>query len=303
LASRFATFNDRIVLGKSPIGEARANAQWKSMSRIDPTARIEDGATIGDDVSVGPYCVVGKDVTLGADCRLLSHVNVAGHTTIGAGTLIYPFASVGTPPQSLAYRDEPTRLVIGESCTIRESVTINTGTVGGGGLTLVGDRCYLMAFSHVGHDCKVGNDVVFANSATLGGHCEVGNFVWIGGLSAVHQFVRVGAQAMVAAASGIRGDVIPYGLVTGQHAALMGLNVVGMRRRKFTRQRLHLVRSFYRSFFFGPGTLAERLSEAQAKPAADPAIAEIIAFVAQGRKRSFCLPRGKRGADPDPQEP
>ncbi len=273
------------------------------MNRIDPTARIEDGATIGDDVSIGPYCVVGKDVTLGAGCRLLSHVNVAGHTMIGAGTLIYPFASVGTPPQSLAYRNEPTRLVIGEGCTIRESATVNTGTVGGGGLTQIGDRCYLMAYSHVGHDCRVGSDVIFANSATLGGHCVVGDFVWIGGLSAVHQFVRIGAQAMVAGASGIRGDVIPYGFATGQHAALEGLNVVGMRRRKFTKQRLHVVRSFYQSLFFGPGTLAERLSQAQAQPAADPAIAEIITFVADSKKRSLCLPRGRQFPDLDaPQQ-
>lgn len=272
------------------------------MTTIDPTARIEDGATIGDDASIGPYCIVGKDVTLGAGCRLLSHVNVAGHTAVGAGTVIYPFASVGTPPQSLTYRDEPTRLVIGANCTIRESVTVNTGTVGGGGLTQIGDRCYLMAYSHVGHDCHVGNDVIFANSATLGGHCEVGDFVWIGGLSAVHQFVRIGAQAMVAGASGIRGDVIPYGFVTGQHAALEGLNVVGMRRRKFTKQRLHLVRAFYQSLFFGPGTLAERLGEAQAQPPADPAIAEIIAFLAAGKKRSLCLPHGKHAPGADAQE-
>jgi len=272
------------------------------MSSIDPTARIEDGASIGDGVSVGPYCIVGKDVTLGDGCRLLSHVNVAGHTTIGAGTTIYPFASVGTPPQSLAYRGEPTRLVIGANCTIRESVTINTGTVGGGGLTEIGERCYLMAYSHVGHDCRVGNDVIFANSATLGGHCEVGDFVWIGGLTAVHQFVRIGAQAMVAGASGIRDDVIPYGFVTGQHAALEGLNVVGMRRRKFTRQRLHLVRAFYQALFLGPGTFAERMAEAQATPPADPAIAEIIAFVTDGKKRSLCLPRGKHSPDLAAQE-
>jgi UDP-N-acetylglucosamine acyltransferase len=145
--------------------------------------------------------------------------------------------------------------------------------------------------------------VIFANSATLGGHCEVGDFVWIGGLSAVHQFVRIGAQAMVAGASGIRGDVIPYGFATGQHAALEGLNVVGMRRRKFTKQRLHLVRAFYQSLFFGSGTFAERLGEAQARPAADPAIAEIIAFLAAGKKRSLCLPRDKHAPDPDAQEP
>jgi len=272
------------------------------MSSIDPTARIEDGARIGDGVTVGPYCIVGKDVTLGDGCHLLSHANVAGHTTIGVGTTIYPFASVGTPPQSLAYRGEPTRLVIGANCTIRESVTINTGTVGGGGLTEIGERCYLMAYSHVGHDCRVGNDVIFANSATLGGHCEVGDFVWIGGLTAVHQFVRIGAQAMVAGASGIRDDVIPYGFVTGQHAALEGLNVVGMRRRKFTRQRLHLVRAFYQALFLGPGTFAERMAEAQATPPADPAIAEIIAFVTDGKKRSLCLPRGKHSPDLAAQE-
>lgn len=272
------------------------------MSSVDPTARLEDGAVLGDDVTVGPYCIVGKDVRLGAGCRLVSHVNVAGHTTIGSGTVIYPFASVGTPPQSLSYRGEPTRLEVGENCTIRESVTINTGTVAGGGLTRIGDRCFLMAYSHVGHDCLVGNDVVFANSATLGGHCEVGDFVWIGGLTAVHQHTRIGAQAMLAGASGIRGDVIPYGFATGQHAALDGLNVVGMRRRKFTRERLHAVRQFYQNLFFGPGAFAQRVVEAQARPAADPAIAEIIAFIVSSDKRPLCRPRGRDQADAAAQD-
>jgi UDP-N-acetylglucosamine acyltransferase len=269
------------------------------MSRIDPTARIEDGAIIGDDVSIGPYCIVGKDVTLGAGCRLLAHVNIAGHTTIGAGATIYPFASLGSPPQSLAYRDEPTRLVIGESCIIRESVTMNIGTASGRGVTTVGDRCFFMAYSHVGHDCIVGNDVVFANSATLGGHCEIGDFAWIGGLAAIHQFTRVGAQAMIGGVSGIVSDVIPYGVAVGDRAVLEGLNVIGMRRRKFTKQRVHLVRAFYETLFFGPGTFAERLSEAQAAPPADPAIAEIIAFVAGSKKRSLCLPRGRQAPDLD----
>lgn len=272
------------------------------MNSIDPTARLEDGAVIGDDVSVGPYCTVGKNVTLGTGCRLLSHVNVAGHTTIGAGTVIYPFASVGTPPQSLAYRGEPTRLVVGENCTIRESVTVNTGTIGGGALTQIGDRCYLMAYSHVGHDCRVGNDVVFANSATLGGHCEVGDNVWIGGLTAVHQHTRVGAQAMLAGASGVRGDVIPYGFATGQHAALEGLNVVGMRRRKFTKERLQAVRLFYQDLFFGPGTFAQRIADARAKPATDPAIAEIIAFITSSNKRPLCRPRERGEPDASTQD-
>ena len=260
------------------------------MSSIDPTARIEDGASIGDDVTVGPYCIVGKHVTVGNGCRLLSHANVAGHTTIGAGTTIYPFASVGTPPQSLAYRGEPTRLVIGADCTIRESVTINTGTVGGGGLTEIGERCYLMAYSHVGHDCRVGNDVIFANSATLGGHCEIGDYVFIGGLSAVHQFTRIGPQVMVGGVCGVRGDVIPFGLVNGQYASLEGLNIIGMRRRKFTRERLATVRSFYQKLFHGPGIFAERLGAVQPLATQDPAIAEILAFIGDGKHRALCLP-------------
>jgi len=272
------------------------------MSRIDPTARIEDGAIIGDDVSIGPYCIVGKDVTLGPRCRLLAHVVIAGHTTIGAGATVHPFASLGSPPQSLGYRDEPTKLVIGENCTIRESVTMNIGTASGRGITTVGDRCFFMAYSHVGHDCIVGNDVVFANSATLGGHCEIGDFVWIGGLAAVHQHTRVGAQAMIGGVSGIVSDVIPFGVAVGDRAILEGLNVIGMRRRKFTKQRLHLVRSFYKALFFGPGTFAERLGQAQAQPAADPAIAEIIAFVAGSKKRSLCLPRGMHAPDLDAPE-
>jgi len=265
------------------------------MSGIDPTARIEDGARIGDGASIGPYCIVGSAVTLGAGCRLLSHVNITGRTTIGAGTVVYPFASLGTPPQSLAYRDEATTLVIGENCTIRESVTVNTGTAGGGGITSVGDRCYLMAYSHVGHDCRVGNDVIFANSATLAGHCEVGDHVYIGGLSAVHQFTRIGQQAMIGGVSGVGGDVIPYGTVVGQRAVLEGLNVVGMRRRHFTRQRLHVVRNFYQRLFFGPGAFSERLASLKGEPAPDPAVDDIIRFISTGHRRPLCFPRDASG--------
>ena len=179
---------------------------------------------------------------IGANCRLIAHVHVTAQTTIGAGCTIYPFVSLGTPPQSLSYRGELTRLEIGEGCTIRESVTMNAGTVAGGGVTRVGARGYFMNYSHVGHDCIVGNDVIFATSATLGGHCEIGDFVFIGGLSAVHQFTRIGPQVMVGGVCGVRGDVIPFGLVNGQYAALEGLNIVGMRRRKFTRERLAMVR-------------------------------------------------------------
>jgi UDP-N-acetylglucosamine acyltransferase len=260
------------------------------MTKIDPAARIEDGAIIGDDVTIGPFCIVGKDAVIGNGCRLISHVSVSGHTSVGAGTTVYPFASLGGAPQSFAYRGEPTRLEIGENCTIRESVTMGTGTVGGGGLTKVGDRCYFMACSHVGHDCMVGDDVVLANSAALGGHCEVGDFVFIGGLSAVHQFTRIGAQAMISGISGVAADVIPYGFAIGQRAVLEGLNVVGMRRRKFTRERLHNVRDFYQRLFLGPGTFAERFDAVKADAGRDPASAEIAAFIEHDRKRPLCFP-------------
>jgi UDP-N-acetylglucosamine acyltransferase len=261
------------------------------MSRIDPTARIEDGAVIGDDVTIGPYCIIGKDVTLGGGCRLLSHVNIAGHTTIGSGTVIYPFASIGTPPQSLGYRDEPTRLVIGEGCTIRESVTMNIGTAGGRGVTTVGHRCFFMAYSHVGHDCSVGNDVVFANSATLGGHCEIGDFVWIGGLAAIHQHTRVGPQAMVGGVTGVVSDIIPFGVAVGDRAVLEGLNVVGMRRRKFSRERLHAMRNFYQRLFHGQGTFADRLDALKNEASPDPAATEILDFIGAKNHRALCFPR------------
>src|SRR5882724_4288412 len=260
------------------------------MTTIDPTARVENGAAIGEGAMVGPYCVIGRDVTIGANCKLISHVHVMGHTTIGAGCAIYPFASLGGAPQSLSYRGEPTKLKIGENCTIRESVTMSTGTVGGGGITRVGDRGYFMNCSHVGHDCQVGNDVIFATSATLGGHCEIGDFVFIGGLSAVHQFTRIGPQVMVGGVCGVRSDVIPFGLVNGQYASLEGLNIIGMKRRKFTKARLATVRAFYQKLFHGPGIFTERLNEVRHLAGADPAIAEILAFIGDGKHRALCLP-------------
>jgi UDP-N-acetylglucosamine acyltransferase len=260
------------------------------MSMIDPTARVEDGAVIGEGTSIGPYCVIGPDVVIGANCKLIAHVYITAQTTIGDGCTIYPFVSLGGPPQSLAYRGELTRLEIGQGCTIREQSTMSAGTVAGGGITRVGDRGYFMNCSHVGHDCVVGNDAIFATSATLGGHCEVGDFVFIGGLSAVHQFGRVGSQVMVGALTVVRSDVIPFGLANGQYARLAGLNLVGMKRRKFTRERLAVVRSFYMKLFHGPGIFAERLNGMRHLAAADPAIAEILAFIDAGKHRELCQP-------------
>jgi UDP-N-acetylglucosamine acyltransferase len=195
----------------------------------------------------------------------------------------------------LSHKGELTRLEIGACCTIRESVTMNAGTVAGGGVTRVGDRGNFMNRSHVGHDCQVGNDVVFATSATVGGHCEVGDFAFLGSLTAAHQFVRIGAQAMIEATSCARADVIPFGLATGQSASLAGLNIVEMKRCKFTSERLAVVEAFYQKLFHGPGIFAERLNQSRCQTDADPAIAEILEFIDAERHRSLCLPT-KRAA-------
>ena len=249
------------------------------MAAIDPTARVEPGAVIGQDVSIGPYCVIGPNVAIGDGCRLVAHVHVTGHTTIGARTVIYPFASLGTPPQSVKYRGGPTRLVIGADCDIRESVTMNTGTEDDGGVTEVGDRCFLMVGSHVGHDCQVGNDVTFANNVVLGGHVTVGDYVVFGGQAAVRQFVRIGEGAMVVGMSGVRADVIPFGLVQGPLADLIGLNVVGMRRRGSTRGRHPPAAAGLR----GDVLRRRHLSRARSTPSPrrvdnDPLVAKVIAL-------------------------
>ena len=254
------------------------------MAAIDPTARVEPGAVIGQDVSIGPHCVIGPHVVIGDGCRLVAQVHVAGHTTIGPRTVLYPFVSLGTPPQSFKYRGGPTRLVVGADCDIREGVTMNTGTEDDGGLTQVGDRCFLMVGSHVGHDCKVGSDVVFANNVVLGGHVTIGDFVVFGGQAAVRQFVRIGEGAMVVGLSGVRADVIPFGLVQGPLADLIGLNTVGMRRRGLSKADIHRLRQAYEAMFFGTGTFRERLEQVAAKSGSDPLIAKVIAFIRAGSR-------------------
>ena len=265
------------------------------MPRIHPTACVEPGAEIADDVEIGPYCIIGPHVVIDARCRLLAHVHLAGHTSIGNDTIIYPFASLGTPPQSVRYRGGPTRLVIGAYCDIREGVTMNIGTEDGGGLTEVGERSFFMANSHVGHDCRVGREAIFANGATLGGHCVVGDHVFIGGLSAAHQFSRIGSCAMIAGLTGVRSDVIPFGFAVGSLAELGGLNVVGMKRRNYSREAIHAVRKAYRMLFFGEGTFAARLDEVEAKLGTQQQVAAIIAFVREGGSRALCHPAREQG--------
>ena len=269
-----------------------------SQSTIDSSARIEDGAKIGEGVSIGPYCTIGANVTIGDDCRLIAHVNVTGHTTVGPRTVVYPFASLGSPPQSFSYRGGPTRLVIGADCDIRENVTMNTGTEQDHGLTQVGDGCFFMVGTHVGHDCIVGNKVVMANNSVLGGHVSVGDNVVFGGGVAVRQFVRIGEGAMLVGFSGIRADVIPFGMAHGPLAHLVGLNVVGMRRRGLTKSDLHRVRTAYQALFFGEGEFRARLERVAADYASDPLIVKIVDFIRAGKRPlTMAIKRGEADDD------
>jgi UDP-N-acetylglucosamine acyltransferase len=258
--------------------------------RIDPSSRVADGAKLADDVEIGPFCIVGPTVELSAGVRLLSHVNLTGVTSIGERSTIYPFASLGTPPQSTGYRGGATRLTIGSDCRIREGVTINTGTEDGGEVTTIGDRCFLMANSHVGHDCHVGNDVTFANGALLGGHVVVADRVFIGGNTAVHQFVRIGEGAMLGGVSGITRDVIPFGFAFGPKADLVGLNVVGLKRRGFSRDDMHRLRRGYRMLFSEPGTFAARVKQVRAEFAGDAVIGKILSFIDDSGSRPLMMP-------------
>lgn len=266
------------------------------MPDIDSTARVADGAILADDVVIGPFCLVGADVILEAGVRLRSHVNVEGATTIGARTQVHPFASLGGAPQSVHYKGEPTRLVIGTDCVIREHATANIGTAGGRGVTRIGNHCMLMVNAHVGHDCVVGNHVIFANNAVLGGHVEVGDHVFLGGQSAVHQFVRIGAQAMIAGVTGVREDVIPFGYALGQAARLVGLNTVGMKRRGFSRSDLHQARAAYRDLFFGADVFEERLARLRAEAQQSVFARLIVDFIDGGSNRPLCQP--SRGVAP-----
>jgi UDP-N-acetylglucosamine acyltransferase len=260
---------------------------------IDATARVDPHARIGRDVSVGPYCVIGPHGEIADNCTFVAHVHVTGHTTIGARTIVYPFVSVGTPPQSVHYHGEPTRLEIGADCDLRENVTINIGTVARG-VTTVGNRCFLMAGSHVAHDCIVGDNVTFANGAALGGHCEIGDFVFFGGQAAVHQFTRIGESAMIGGLSAVRGDVVPFALVSGCPARLDGVNVVGMKRRGFPREAMHALRRATRTLFdANEGPLSERLDKVDERFADCEPVRKIVAFLREGGQRPLCWPRDR----------
>jgi UDP-N-acetylglucosamine acyltransferase len=259
------------------------------MRNTHPTAIIEDGAELGEDVVIGPYCVVGSNVKLGAGVRLVSHVVVAGDTRIGANCVIYPFASLGQPPQHLRYEGEKTRLTVGENNTIREYVTMNPGTALGCNQTIVGNNGYFMVGSHIAHDCIVGDEVIFANNATLGGHVTIGDYVMIGGLSAVQQHSRIGNYAFIGGMSGVTADVIPYGSVQGV-SCLVGLNIIGMKRRGLSREKIRDLRNAYRLLFNQESTFHERLQDIATKFIKNPEVMEIVEFIQSASSRSIVLP-------------
>ena len=263
---------------------------------IHDTAIVEPGAAIADGVSIGPYCVVGDQVSLGPGVTLESHVVIGGRTTIGANCHIFPFASLGLVPQDLKYDGEASELIIGDGNVIREHVTMNPGTTGGGMVTRVGKAGLFMVGVHIAHDCKIGDHVIMANNATLGGHVTVGDFAILGGLSAVHQFVRIGKHAMVGGMSGVENDVIPFGSVVGNRARLSGLNIIGMKRRGFGREDIHKLRNAYRLLFAQEGTMQERLEDVAALFVDIQVVMDIVDFMRADSSRSFCQPEIERAA-------
>ncbi len=262
------------------------------MTDIHATAIVNPGAELAENVIVGPYCVIGQNVNLASGVRLISHVVVDGHTNVGEGSVIYPFSSIGLPPQDLKYAGEPSVLEIGANNVIREHVTMNPGTEGGGMITRVGHSCLFMVASHVAHDCQLGDHVILANNAALGGHVSVGDWAILGGLSAIHQYVRIGRHAIVGGMSGVEHDVIPYGSVMGDRARLAGLNLVGLKRRGFGRDAIHDMRRAFRLLFAQEGTMTERLADVSELFNEIEPVMDIVDFIQAESSRPICQPKG-----------
>ncbi len=257
---------------------------------IHPSAIIEVGARIAAGAIIGPWCRVSSMATIGEGAELKSHVVVEGRTEIGARTQVYPFAVLGGPPQHLGYRGEDTALKIGADCIIREHATANLGTPQGRGVTVIGDKCFLMTGAHVAHDCIVGANVIFANNATLGGHVVVEDFVFLGGLSAIHQFCRIGAFAFIGGCAAVANDVIPYGSATGNHAELSSLNIVGMKRRGMARATIHDLRAAFKALFADEGSFHERVDQVAARYAHAEDVMRIIRFIREDTRRPLMAP-------------
>jgi UDP-N-acetylglucosamine acyltransferase len=270
-------------------------------AKVHPTSIVEDGAELDADVQIGPYCIIGSRARLGPGVRVHAHVVISGRTEIGPATVVYPHAAIGGSPQ---FRGDPgtdARIFIGAQNVIREHVTINGGSVKGGGLTQVGSRGYFMAYSHIGHDCHVGDDVTFANGVALGGHVIIEDGVNIGGLSAIQQYGRIGRNAFIGGVTGVPDDVIPYGMAWGDHARLQGLNLVGLKRKGLSRERIYALRAAFREIFFGSGSLVARAQEAAERWREIPEVLEITGFIQDKRKRPLCMPPRSETAVADPE--
>ena len=265
---------------------------------IHPTAIIDRGARLGANVRIGPFCVVGADAVLGDNVELLNHVTIMGATTLGEGCKVFPQAVLGAPPQNTKHKGGKTTLSIGRNTTIREGVTMHTGTDTSHGATVVGENGNFLAYTHIAHDCIVGNNVTFANAATLGGHVEVGDNVIIGGLTAVHQVVRIGDNAFIGGACGIAGDVIPFGMAEGNRAHLRGFNIIGMKRAGIPRSEIYTLRAAYRVLFDEAHPVSENVERVRVEFSGSPTVMKIVDFITSRGKRHFCVPPRGKGRDP-----
>ena len=259
---------------------------------IHNSSVIEKEAKIGRNVKVGPFCYVGPQVQISDGVELISNVHIEGNTKIGKGTKIFPFASIGTQPQDLKYKGESSSLEIGENNTIREYVTINPGTEGGGRKTIIGNNCLLMISSHIAHDCNIGNDVVIANNVPLGGHVTIEDSVVIGGNSAVQQFTRIGRLAMIGGMTGVLKDVIPFGLSFGNRNYLRGINLIGLKRKKYNNKAIMELDSAFKEIFSSKN-LHENLSKINGEYKDNGLVKEVINFIAKDKKRPICTPLSK----------
>ncbi len=257
---------------------------------IHKTSEIDKKAKISKNVKIGPFCYVGANVELSENVELVSNVHIEGNTTIGKGTKIFPFASIGTQPQDLKYKGEKNSLYIGENNLIREYVTINPGTEGGGFKTLIGNNCLFMISSHIAHDCKIGNNVIIANNVPLGGHVIIEDSVVIGGNSAVQQFTRIGRLAMIGGMTGVLKDVIPFGLSVGNRNFLQGLNLIGLRRHKYDNQKIMALDRAYKDIFASKN-FHDNLSKINGEFKDNELVTEVIKFIEKDKKRPICLPQ------------
>ena len=258
---------------------------------IHKSSIIHNNAKISADVEIGPFCSIGENVKIGEKCKLHSHINIQGDVTIGSNTEIFPFASIGSVPQDLKYKGEDTKVVIGSSCKIREYVTINKGTKGGGGITMIGNNCLMMIGTHIAHDCLIGNNVIFANHSTLAGHVILKDNVVVGALSAIHQFSKIGEGAMIGGMSGVTADVVPYSTVVGNRAKLSGLNILGLKRRNIEKKEISELRKVYKYIFHNNiDTLRERVIDMKQKEFKEQTIQIFLEFLSEDSDRSFTLP-------------